>query len=138
MHITENALINAACMADTMRIDQPMLDAWGHGCVELYSCIGDWATIITEEETHLSEAIDEAEDSWAGVFAYEVTEQITRDIAIKIRAKEDVTAAWLRERTREQVIEFCRVTDPNAKPYDHALAAEVMDGYLTRSKAANA
>lgn len=127
MHITNNALTNAAAIATAIKIDDALLDAWGEGCVELYEQIGEWATIVTEEETLLSEALDTLDEGWPGVFAYEVTEEV----AVKIRGVllecGMPSPEQVREWTRELIIEFCSVS----------WAKEVRDAYLAASKVAS-
>lgn len=127
MHITNNALANAAAIAATININDTLLEAWGEGCVELYEQIGAWATIVTEEENLLSKALTELDEGWPGVFAYEVTE----DVAVLVRKVlldgGVPSPEQVREWVRELIIEFCS--------YDWAEG--VRDAYLTASKEAN-
>lgn len=127
MHITNIALVNAAALATAIKIDDALLEAWGEGCVELYEQIGEWATIVTEEENLLSEALDTIDEGWPGVFAYEVTEEV----AVKIRGVllecGMPSPEQVREWVRELIIEFCS--------YDWA--KEVRAAYLAASKVAS-
>lgn len=126
MHITNNALANAAALAAAIHINNALLEAWGEGCVELYEQIGEWATIVTEEENLLSESLEALDEGWPGVFAYEVTE----GVAVKIRGAllegGMPSPEQVREWVRELIIEFCS--------YDW-WAKEVRNAYLAASKA---
>lgn len=127
MHITNNALANAAALATAIKIDDALLEAWGEGCVELYEQIGAWATIVTEEETLLSEALDTLDEGWPGVFAYEVTEEVAVKIRGALLEGGMPGPNRVREWTRELIIKFCS--------YDWA--QEVRDAYLAASKVAS-
>lgn len=126
MHITNNALTNAAAMTAAMPITDKLLEAWGAGCVELYHAIGEWAAIVTEEENLFSEALDVHEEGWPGVFAYEVTEEVGRLIRIEVLQGGCPDAKKVREWTREAIAEFCNGN----------WGGEVLKTYLTTSKAA--
>lgn len=126
MHITNNALANAAAIASAININDALLTAWGEGCVELYEQIGEWATIVTEEENLLSVALDTLDEGWPGVFAYEVTEEVAVKIREALLAGDMPEPKQVREWVRELIIEFCS--------YDWA--EEVRDAYLAASKVA--
>jgi hypothetical protein len=126
--VNNDILINTAAIAAEMRIDNPLLKAWGHGCVELYDAIGEWAEIVTEEEDHLNAVLNERDEGWPGVFAYEVTEEVGGSLRERIVANIDITDQWVRQRTRERIAHYCR----------SALDTQtVIDAYLTRSLATN-
>ena len=127
MHITNIALVNAAALATAIKIDDALLEAWGEGCVELYDQIGEWATIVTEEETLLSEALDTLDEGWPGVFAYEVTEEVAVRIRGVLLECGMPSPEQVREWTRELIINFCS--------YDWA--QEVRAAYLAASKVAS-
>lgn len=127
MHITNNALANAAAIAAAININGALLDAWGEGCVELYVQIGEWATIVTEEENLLSEALEALDEGWPGVFAYEVTEEVAVKIREALLAGDMPPSKQVREWVRELIIEFCSVS----------WAKEVRDAYLAASKVAS-
>lgn len=126
MHITNNALTNAAAIAAAININGALIDAWGEGCVELYGQIGEWATIVTEEENLLSEALDALDDGWPGVFAYEVTEEVAVKIREALLAGDMPKPEQVREWVRELIITFC----------SYEWAKEVRNAYLAASKGA--
>lgn len=78
------ALVNTAAMAAALNVDDDLLYAWSDPVVGLYQKIGEWATIVTEEETILEQAMREHDEEWPGVFAYEVTEEVGRKIRASI------------------------------------------------------
>lgn len=107
MHITNDTLVNTAALTTAMHITDTLLDAWGQGCVELYQAIGEWAVIITEEEKHLTEALNETGECWPGVFAYEVTEDVGAGIRNAILLNNAPSADVVRKAVRTSVIRFC-------------------------------
>lgn len=119
-------LINTAAIASAMRIDNQLLKQWGHGCVELYDAIGEWAAIVSEEEAHLEAAIEALDDGWPGVFAYEVSEKLGWDLRQRIMTETEITQEWVRGATREQITAYCS---------DSRQAGAIRDAYLTRSLA---
>ncbi|MNG15378.1 hypothetical protein D3C84_992000 [compost metagenome] len=79
---------------------------------------------MTKEEEYLSEAIDRYNDGWPGVFAYEVTESVGREIRAAILAGQDVCAVRVLRETREYIQLFCQNCDND----------EVVAYYLALSK----
>ena len=108
MKNTTNVAVNAIALSCAMRIDDALLDAWGHGCVELYEDIAYWADLVTAEEGHLKEALAGCNAGWPGVFAYEVTESVGADLAVLIRGGYEVMKRDVVNLTRSRVADFCR------------------------------
>ncbi|MEM0550198.1 MULTISPECIES: hypothetical protein [Aeromonas] len=108
MHTTNNATLNAVAIASSMGIDNSLLEAWGNGCVELYGFIGECATLVTQEEEYLTDALNATQEGWPGVFAYEVSEAVATKIRAAISAGDAPSDALVVEWTREQIEEFCR------------------------------
>ncbi|UAK70916.1 hypothetical protein [Aeromonas enteropelogenes] len=93
--------------------------------MELYEQIGAWATIVTEEENLLSEALDTLDEGWPGVFAYEVTEEVAVKIRDALLGGGMPGSNRVRDWTRELITEFCREDE----------SGEVLKTYLAASKA---